>query len=205
MAVTHGYCSVQDIRDQLGDAGNKLAQALIERAINATSRAIDDYTGRRFWQDPAPVARRYRPRDPDLVWIDDVSTVAGLVVKTDTAGDGTFATTWASTDYQLEPLNADTDGRPWTQLAAVGTRSFPTTCGARRRPGLQVTAQFGWPAVPDGVFQAAVLKAVSLWKRKDAPWGVAGFGDLGIVRVTRRDTDVLELLQPFIRTTQPEV
>ena len=60
MAVVHGYCTVDQVREELGDDGERLSLALLEKAVNATSRAVDAWTGRRFWQDPAPVVRRYR-------------------------------------------------------------------------------------------------------------------------------------------------
>lgn len=66
-------------------------------------------------------------------------------------------------------------------------------------PTVQVTARFGWSAVPYQVNEATILKAASLFKRKDAPFGVAGFNEFGAVRITRKDPDVLELLSDFAR------
>jgi hypothetical protein len=198
MALTNPYCQVADVRSQLGDSASTLDTSLIEKAIAATSRAIDRYCNRRFWQDPAPVTRLYTALDPCVVDVDDISTAAGMIVKVDTGGDGTYATTWATTDYQLRPLNADADGGAfsWRQIAALGGKTFPC-CRYGGHPALQVTAQWGWSAIPDDVVEAAVLKSVSLFMRKDAPFGVAGFGDFGPVRITKRDPDVTDLLSPF--------
>jgi hypothetical protein len=44
---------------------------------------------------------------------------------------------------------------------------------------VQVTAKFGWPAVPDNVEKACIIQAVQLFKAKDAAFGVASFGDMG--------------------------
>jgi hypothetical protein len=196
VALVNAYCGVEDVRNQLTDSSSKLDTGLIEKAVAATSRAIDRYCGRRFWQDPTPTARVYEAPDRRLVDIDDLSTAAGMIVKAD-SGDGTYGTTWASSDYQLRPLNADADGGAysWRQIAAVGGRSFP--CSRRGFPGLQVTARWGWSEIPDDVVEAAILKAVSLFSRKDAPFGVAGFGEFGAVRITRRDPDVVDLLSPL--------
>ena len=58
--VVNGYCATTDVRSQLGDEGQVLDETLLVRAVNATSRAIDDYCsdgvpfgsgGRRFWRD----------------------------------------------------------------------------------------------------------------------------------------------------------
>jgi hypothetical protein len=48
---------------------------------------------------------------------------------------------------------------------------------------VQVTAQWGWAAVPDSVKQATKILAAEIFRLKDAPLGVAGFNDFGPVRV----------------------
>lgn len=197
MTLVNAYCTVQDVRDQLDDTSSKLDASLIEKAVAATSRAIDRYCGRRFWQDPAPIPRLFEPLESRLADVDDISTAAGLVVKVDSNGDGTYATTWTPGDYQLRPLNADASGGAyaWRQIAAVGGRTFlPTRLG---HPSLQITAQWGWSQIPDDIIEAAILKAVSLFERRNAPFGVAGFNDFGPVRITRRDPDVIELLNNY--------
>lgn len=199
MAVTNGYATLVELREHLGDSNNTQSAVLLERALNATSRAIDKFCGRRFWQDAQVATRVYRPEDASLAWVDDISTTTGLVVKTDTAGDGTYATTWASTDYELQPLNADAGGQAyaWWRIAAVDRYSFPL---AGRAAPLQVTAKFGWSAVPDEVSQACLIRAAAIFKRKESIDGVTGFGDIGVVRISyRRDPDVAELLNPFMR------
>jgi hypothetical protein len=64
-----------------------------------------------------------------------------------------------------------------------------------------VTARWGWSAVPAAVKTATVLRAVNLFKRKDAPHGVAGFDGFGVVRL-RQDPDVMVLLQPYARQSR---
>lgn len=198
MAVTNGYCTVDDVRGQLTDTGSKLDSASLERAINATSRAIDQYCGRRFWKDATPVARVFEAVDSHALPVNDIADAAGLLVEVDSVGDGAFAATWASSDYQLRPLNADADGGAysWSEIATTGGLCFPWFRNGR--PGVRVTATWGWSQVPDQVTSAAILKAVSLFMRKDAPFGVAGFTEFGPVRITKRDPDVLDLLAPFI-------
>lgn len=208
MALVNPYCSVQELRDQFGDDGSTLATSHLERAINATSRAIDQHCGRRFWLDAAVVARVYRPRDAHRVLINDIGDTTGLIVKTDTTGDGTFATTWDAEDYDLEPRNADVvasgdTGAPYSfsRIVAIDDKSFLVDS---RRATLQITAKFGWSAVPDDVTEACILKAASLFKRREAPFGVAGFGDFGVVRI-RKDPEVMDLLGPYVRIGRPEV
>jgi hypothetical protein len=201
MSLTNAYVAVSDLREQLGDSAEKLNEALLERAINATSRAVDKFCGRRFWTDSGLSTRLYRPEDPYRAMVDDISTATGMVVRTDDNTDGTWVSTWAATDYQLEPLNRGVASGTDTPTAFAWWRIVPISAKFfvlhPRRPTLQVTAQFGWSAVPDDVVQAVLIKAVSLFKRKDAPFGVAGFADFGAVRITRNDPDVTELLGPY--------
>jgi hypothetical protein len=205
-AVANVYCTVGELRGQLGDDGGKLDGALLERAVGATSRGIEAYCNRRFWRDPAVKVRTYRPHDGCVAWVDDIATATGLLVKTDSNGDGTFETTWTiGTDFQLEPLNADVDAGSfaWWRLVAIGGKRFPQLWNGR--PSLQVTAQFGWAAIPDGVNAAAILKATKLFRRKDSPEGWRGFADFGPVRVSRfEDPDVVALLDPLVRYSAPD-
>lgn len=198
MAVVNGYCTVAQVRHELGDDGEALSEALLEKAVNATSRAVDDWTGRRFWQDPAPVARRLRPASRTRAEVPDISTTDGLIVETDPSLDGAWSTTWTlDEDFELEPEDAGFNGAAyaWWELVAVGAHRFPL---ARRRT-LRVTARWGWSAIPDPVMEATLLRAVQIFKRKEAVYGVAAFDDFGPVRITRQDSDVISLLIPYQR------
>jgi hypothetical protein len=66
----------------------------------------------------------------------------------------------------------------------------------------QVTAQWGWPAIPDEINEACLFMAQRLFKRKDSPEGVAGMSDIGLMRIIARDPDYLGLIGDFER---PEV
>jgi hypothetical protein len=57
---------------------------------------------------------------------------------------------------------------------------WPAYCVRR---AVQITALWGWSAVPDPVKQATLIIAAEQWKLKDAPFGVAGFGEFGPIRV----------------------
>lgn len=198
MALTNSYATTDELRTQLSDDRDVLSDDLLNRALNAASRAIDRYCGRKFWQDSTATARRYRPSDPAIAWVHDISTTTGLVIATDSTGDGSYATTWATTDYDLEPLDTDMDGEAyaWWRIVPVDRYTFPT---AGRRPPLRVTAKWGWSAVPDDINEACVLRAAGLFKRKDSPHGITGFDGFGAVRVTRDDPDVIKLIWPFAR------
>lgn len=196
MPVVHGYATVEQVRAELGDDGETLPLPLLEKAINAASRAVDDWTGRRFWVDESVSARRYRADGPYVAEVDDISTTTGLIVETDPSADGSWSTTWTlDDDFELEPEHAEAGGgaSAWWRLVAVGGLRFPS---ARRRT-LRVTAAWGWSEVPPQIEEATILRSVALFKRKESPYGVADFGEFGPVRITRKDPDVMDLLRPF--------
>lgn len=202
MPLTNAYATLDNFREHMGDANVRLSQTMLERALNAASRAVDNYTGRRFWQDAAPTARLFHPLAGSAeLWVDDISTATGLAIATDD-GSGNYATTWAADSYRLWPYQANTPGSPyqaWWKIESVGNIMRFDISTARGLLPVQVTARWGWAAVPPEIEQATLLKAARLYVRKDAPLGVAQFGEIAAVRVTRMDADVVELLSPFRR------
>jgi hypothetical protein len=104
--------------------------------------------------------------------------------------------TWAAKDYQLEPLNSLAGGipSPTTQIRAVDDYWFPLANGEAT---VEVVGTFGWSAVPKPIKLATVLLAMRLYKRMDSPLGVAGVGELGVIRVSRIDPDIDAMIQPF--------
>ena len=199
MALTNAYATLAEVRDHLKDDGAKLTPAVLERAINAASRAVDRHCGRQFWRDASVTTRTYVPTHPTLLLVDDISTRTGLVVSVGSDGT-TFPTVLTSTSYLLEPRNADVvaggdtaDAHAFWEIRRLGGQ-WST---GRGLPTVQVVARFGWSTIPDEVKQATIIKAAALFKRKDAPFGVAGFSEFGAVRVTRADADVMDLLAPF--------
>jgi len=200
VAVVNGYVSVADVREHLDDEDVQVIdEALIERAINAASRAIDDYCGfpkRRFWKDSAPTVHEYVVEDTGLIYVDDIASTASLVIET---GE-TFSDVWTTTEYQLLPLNAASRGPAyaWTKIRATGARFFPTH--RLGKTTVRVTGIHGWSEVPVQVQEACLLKATALLKRKDAVFGVAGFGEFGTaVRIRADDPDVVALLSNLVR------
>ena len=65
---------------------------------------------------------------------------------------------------------------------------------------IKVTAVFGWPNIPVTVTQATILQSSRIFSRLQSPLGVAGFGDMGIMRVSRGlDPDVVQLVEGYRR------
>lgn len=151
-------------------------------ACEAATEMIQVACDRTFFADTSATARVFVPSTYKVCEVDDISTTSGLIVKTDDDADGVYETTWSATDYQLEPLNGRLNAQSWpyTRVGAIDAREFSFD---GRRPLVQVTAKWGWPAVPSAVRQAAQIQATSLFKSADAPLGIAGFGDVGVMRL----------------------
>lgn len=168
------------------------------QVCTATSRAIDRWCGRRFYADTVATARVFQPSTSYVVRVDDLQSGTITTVKTDDNDDGTFETTWTTADYEVLPLNAigpsGYEGWPVTELRAVEARLWPTW--VKRAGVVQVTAKWGWAAVPSEVKQSAYILGSELWKRKDAPFGVAGISDLGVLRI-REDSRLVAMLSTF--------
>jgi len=64
---------------------------------------------------------------------------------------------------------------------------------------VEIVGDFGWESVPTAITQATVLLSARIYKRNDSPLGVAGIGDLGVIRVGRLDPDVQTLIHPFMK------
>lgn len=159
--------------------------------IVAASRSIDQYTRRQFGQVDALEARTYTG-DPRTGWrggvlvtVDDLVDTTGLVVMVDAA---------AVTPDRLWPSNAVLKGQAFTRLwLPTGT-----SCAV---DAVEVTALWGWPEVPPTILEATLLQASRLFKRRDAPFGVAGSPDLGseVRLLAKVDPDVAVMLKPYVR------
>ncbi len=175
---------------------------LLEDLVESASRSIDRIANRRFYLDATASARLYRAYSDIFVYVDDIGTTSSLVVQTDSNGNGTYAKTLTlNQDYILDPLTSPSLGRPYTQLTMVSnTETWPIFPGLTQnglRPGVQVTARWGWPSVPDDINMACLILTADLYKRKDAPGGILGLGDLGVVRMSPLGRDVTAMVRAY--------
>lgn len=206
MALVNAYSTIDEYESALQIRDVDDQERLIV-SLNAASRQVDQHCGRRFWQDATVKVRTYHAEDSLTCVVDDISTTTGLIVKTDEAQTGAFGTTLTiTTNFVLEPLNAaaETPVRPYEEISIVDTLGgyFPTSS----RPGVQVTAKFGWPAVPDDVKLATIVQAQMLYKAGDAALGVLQGGiDGNSFRVGRIHPTVVGLLEDYVRLNQPTV
>ena len=162
----------------------------------AASNIVEDYCGRTFVVPAAGASattRYYVPKG-DVVFMHDISATTGLIVTED-------GTTVSSADYQLEPRSGiDFAGRavPYTRIVRLDTTWYAD--GRETTVGV-TSAYWGWPAVPDRVTEATLIIGKDLAHGRETRFGVAGFGEFGVVR-QRMEVNPLAavLLDSLIRT-----
>jgi len=201
MAITNGYATLTEIKNYMS-ISDSTDNDLLENLVESASRSIDRIANRRFYLDATASARLYRAYSNIFVFVDDIGTTSSLVVKTDEDGNGTYSKTLTlNTDYILDPLTSQSLNRPFTQLTMVSNTEtwpiFPGLTSNGLRPGVQVTARWGWPSVPDDLNMACLILTADLYKRKDAPGGILGLGDLGVVRMSPIGRDVTAMVRAY--------
>jgi hypothetical protein len=177
--VANEYATKDDLKAYL-KITDTVDDVLLTSIATTSSRAIDIWCKRKFWQDGSVVARTLRSPGGYCLEVPDISTSTGLIVKVDDDGDGVFETTISSTDYELDPsplasgdggyLNG-IEGWPFTEIRLLN-RSWPYLAGVGRKRRIQITAKWGWAAAVPAVFTAAEQVGADLYNRKDAPFGV---------------------------------
>jgi hypothetical protein len=202
VAIANGYATLAQIKSALRIAsGDATDDALLEMAVESASRLIDAYCGRNFIL-AGTATRYYNTENPYVVQIDDARSI--VEVQTSTGLDGVYDTTWTigtaggQGDAQPEPINDYLGGVVWpyTRIRAIGDYTFPT--GPEN--SIKVRAVFGWPNIPVTVTQATILQSSRIFARLQSPLGVAGWGDLGVMRVSRGlDPDVAQLIEGYRR------
>ena len=164
-------------------------------ALDAAHRWVERQAGRVFKLDGAVTARSFTAHGLGRVRVDDIGAVAGLVIKTDHDRDLDYDITWESDEW-VALRYPDRPGYPYSVIHSTGARDFP----AGHRRGVQVTADWGWPSVPEDVKEATILQAFYLYERSKSPHGIVGSADTGFVAMSGKgDPDARMILRPFRR------
>lgn len=190
MAISNGYATLAQVKSALRIT-DSTDDTLLEQAIESASRRIDSYCGRWFYKTTATAILVYPFDNYNLPTQDIANTTVTL--KVSTSGNGVYDQTWTQgTDYQLEPLNASLNSKPYRRIVCIGGKTFPI----QTTPNIayiQLTASWGWDAVPIDVTQACVLLSIRQFARLNAALGIVGFNDMAI-QVKAVDPDVRDLL-----------
>lgn len=172
MSLGDSYATTAELKTRLS-ISDGVDDTPLTNSLAAASREIEKFCHRQFNDAGSASARVFVPLTDCKAYVDDFSTTTGLIIKTDTDGDGVYETTWSSTDYELYPLNNIVEGDtgwPYWKIGAIGNQRFPLPYYSRRRAVLQVTARWGWTAVPAPIKEACLIAAEETFKYKDAPF-----------------------------------
>lgn len=201
------YVSVDELQVALRiPVADTLDDTMLQFAIDAASRAIDQVTNRQFGLVASAEAREYRAEwNKTLcryaVDIDDLQTTTGLLVAADDDDDGVYDDdTWvlnAEDGFYMDPMNAPDKGRPWTRIVFRSDADAPPL-GVDK---VRVTGRFGWTVVPETIKQATLVQASRFFYRREAPFGVAGSPSTGseIRLLSMVDPDVAVMVRPYRR------
>ena len=175
--------TADQLKIRLGGIDDDVDDVALAGACASASKWIEAYCNRRRFGFNKPVtasALVYQPNHAYRLPVDDISTTTDLVVKVDMGNDGTYETTWTlGTHFQLRPFDSFAASEPASKIETLGGYTFPRAV----RPSVEVTATWGWPAVPALVTEACYQLAEETFKLKDAPFGVAGVNDFGVLRI----------------------
>ena len=205
MAITNGYITQNQLKAFVGiPTSDSQDDDILDDAINAASRQIAAFCGRQFYADGSTSARKFFTNDLYRLRVDDISTTTGLVVKYDDDDDGTYETTVSSSDFLVLPINGvvgGIQGNPFyiVDLISDGNHEWPLDFSSTR-PRAEITAKWGYATTPEQIRQATLMLASELFAMRNAPLGVAGIGDFGVVNI-QQNREITRLIAPFRKGT----
>lgn len=198
MALGDPYATLPELKTYMQATlqGETMYDTVLTNALNSVSREIENHCHRQFNKDDALTTRTYGPesvftiREGSTVthWlaVDDFYDADNLVIVSG-------GVTWSASDYRLHPRNGIIDGQTgWAywEIHATGSLRFIGDTS--------VSTKWGWPSKPDPVRQACLILTSETFQIKDAPFGVAGLDQFGVIRV--RDNRMAESkLAPYVR------
>jgi hypothetical protein len=206
MAIVNGYLTIDEAISYIGRNETRDTYEL-EDVVTATSRMIDRFCGRHFYQATAE-AREFDTRDGYNIELGPFNDlVSATAFAFDNGDTGSYSSTLTASEYQLTaPTQGQAPGTwPYTHVRVLTTSTtLPIAPAASGRTDLiRITGTWGWPSVPIEVKQAARILAAEMAKLQDAPLGfAAGFGDFGVARISRfMPPRAVQLLQPYRHPT----
>jgi hypothetical protein len=187
MPLETAYATIVDLKARL-DITSADSDGMLGQLLDAASRQVDGWCGRVFSSGTG--TRRVTADSADLLILpDDLHSMSAIAMDWD--ADQAHEYPWALTDVDLQPYPG-----PYQIVRPRRGLAFPT-----HRYGIEITGVWGFGlTVPDAIREATLLQAARLYKRKDAPFGIAGTADHGQLQtISRVDPDVNELIAPYIR------
>jgi hypothetical protein len=194
-AIGDPYVTLAQLKDHLGiDSTDSSKDDLLTIALNSACEEINNHCGRQFNRDEAASARKYPAVGERLILVDDFYTETDFQIRVGEIA-GSFGSAWSADWYELEPINGVVNGIPGWPFNRISAVHYAPPIYSRFRA--EVTARWGWAAVPAPVKEACLLLAAMNWKLQDAPLGVAGFKDFGVTKVKDNPVAVAKLC-PYV-------
>lgn len=184
MALGDSYATLAELKAYMFQSiqDTDVYDATLADALASVSREIELHCDRQFNKADVAALRTYGPdevytlREGGSVrhWaaVDDFYDPSDLVIESG-------GVTWSASDYVLHPRNGIVSGQPgwpYWEIHATGSLRFDPS-------GLSVTTKWGWASVHAPVKQASLILAAETFQIKDAPFGVAGSDQFGVIRV----------------------
>jgi hypothetical protein len=204
MAI-NDYCTNTEIKAVMPDQTWSITyDTLFTTLATRASRAIDRFSGRKpgAYKVDTDVTLYFDGSGTDVLEIDELAAAPTSVAVAET-GDLTSLTTWAATDYLLEPYNALDRYEPYTRMAVDYFNGSKAVWYAYPK-AVKVVGKFGYTtATPDDVKQATIIQAVRWFKRGQQSFKDTGaIAELGQLQYTQAlDPDVAQLLKHLRRVT----
>lgn len=203
-AVTSLYATRANLilRVDPGGAWTSNDNTIADAVLLGVSRAVDVYcrvVPGEFATTASGVVLYLTADDPCELRVPALQTVTALA--TDENGTGSWARTWASTDYILGPPNAATFGQPYKTITrddrTTGAHySFP--CGVQN--GVKITGTWGWATTPPDISEAVLIEAGHQIQQSRNPTAVVASSDLGRMMIEPAFMPkTMKLLAPYRR------
>lgn len=197
MAITDPYISVDDFKLRI-DRQTTVQDAALLQVLKAASRRIDGFCGRTFAQTDAAEPRvftadrhsTYQYHGIVGIHVDEFAELTALKLDD---GSLTYPNAVDSGDFQLVRATIP-DVTITTYDRILGRNvAWPLLVD-----GIQITAKWGWGAVPDDVAEACFIIANRLRTIWTAPFGQVGNAELGQLPNANSITPVIrEMLNPY--------
>lgn len=201
------YCGLEELKARVSSPSKPLSTTFdyeITMAIQTASSFITRYCGQHFYQ-----VTESRTFNYDSIYEFDIDPCVSVTeFLLDYNGNFGYNTAWTqNVNYQLiqakDSYNAnDYDvPRPYTHVQVIGQGSggisqfLPFVWPFTEMNRVQITGTWGWAVIPPNVTMACLLLATDLYRQKDAPFGVMGFGDMSM-RVSANPL-IIELLKDY--------
>lgn len=207
------YCSIEELKSSISVAqGDTKDDYEMQAACLAATATIHQLCGQVFYQTVE--ARTFSYESIYEMFVDPF--IAGSITEfaLDYNGNGVYDAIWTEgQDFQalryneryntrwkgeerphdfIRVLLASENGLP----APAGDGFLPFVWAYTPNDRVKITATWGWKQVPNAISRATLLLAVDLFKMKDTPWGIAGTGETGMVKV-QSNPQIMELVADY--------